>query len=1673
MGSGSSSQAPKQNADTVKKEDNLPGSSVPPKGLPYQQNTGKSVVENGSKESRRISSTTTTTTVSGDKRKTSVSNGVKREKTDMRKKSANLPNLTVTADSSAHLRRNDTKNLVRKMEMGMEDEDDVDNILGLDRMKTKLQLKREKTRAKLTQPKGKFVQAAMKVQNKAKKYDGPRTDLDEIYMGNVNVECPSTAKVVRIFTSSTFTDTMHERNTLMENAYPKLKSFCQELGYEFQVVDMRWGVRDEAADDHMTTEICLKELEMCKKLSTGPNFVSLMSHKYGYSDFPRCIDADKYEEMLEHIDSKEMLELLNKWYSKDTNALPPVYVVHPISFHIPDFVSQDKDKKNAARTQWWSESEAIQAALEEVAQKRFDTETARKYMRSVTETEVYGGIINADDINNTCIWLKRTIEDIETKDSSYILSRYIECTYNNSEDKVKKSQELLNQLKNKIEQKLPVENILDYKVTWNKEKGIDPNSEEHRKYLVKLCDDFVSKMCSMIHAAVQAKKRADGPLIEEIVQHIQFSQDKCRQFHGRDDVFKQIKRYVQGMSNEPMVLYGPSGCGKTSIMAMAAKQCAEWTNNKAAVVFRFIGTTPDSTDLISFLSSITSQIRHVYGLEMPVSKDLRTLTDEFQVSLFLASSDRPLVLIFDSLDMMNPSHNARQLYWLPARLRPNVKIIVSTLPDNQFESLPVLQSTVRTKDNFIQVPALTVTDLSEIIDKWLVLKQRQLTPEQKKIVTTMCSKCPLPLYLKLSFDKASVWTSCLTKAVTVLEPTVRQSIDGLFQRLEKLHGQMFVSRALGYLTLARAGLTETELEDVLSCDDDVLNDVYMYWTPPIRRLPPLLLIRIRSDLAQYLVDRSADGVRVMSWYHRQFMEAAENRYCNDVTLNEKLHASLADFFSGRWANGHQKPYTSSKGEKGTADRHVALQPNKFGHSYNIRKLNNLPFHRCKAKQCDVLKKESLCNFEFLLDKLKATSLWILMDDFTMAKEYFPQDELLNSINDVLRLAQVGLLYDPHQIVPQFLGRLPNNKSTEEFIKKCSAFPLPCILPDKTILTQPGGQLIHSMAGHKGDILSLDLTADGLTALTCSDDGSIRMWNVESGQQVHLFDGLGKVSRARFCHYDNCILIDMNKKLAIRSSKTGEKVFDMNSVTDDCPSCLCGDNKSLLVVFKDNSALVYDLEDGVQKSSVQLSEEFQFKFPGFATGSKNFAAVTTSDQIYLTLFDLKKNEFLPLFRGFEPFQDQDIGEEVQYEIDEMTITADEKYVVYSNIYSNDIVFLDFRAKKKAKIIKGNPDDYMRSLKCSSDGKSLYFVKGAFVNFFETKSSKSSEELEHNVDIISVCTNNMKTIVTTAEDSNVRVWDRTKRAQKISQTPGKNANRIRLLQTHPNGRYVIGFGFRTKENDSQFLFVYDLLKHCIVREKSLDCSIFHMELLNDKELLIVHDVFQKIKTVNIETLQVTKEFQGFLPSKNWKFNLIGNKNEVACLSCGRHNVKIYNTQTGKTSAILETRHQSKLDGLCVSKDGKTLATWCDETGDVFVFDLGSKKLLHKIKSSKTAMFEEEQIMLSPDSKFLLFKVEEKPTIDGDSVPAKSRKDDEVIYIEVWDPQKGVKVSDLMDMEYYNKYNSEKERTGNSSSVDTFEILDNKTVLVAHDDFILRVFDIASGNILHRLFRSYNLH
>lgn len=62
--------------------------------------------------------------------------------------------------------------------------------------------------------------------------------------------------------------------------------------------------------------------------------------------------------------------------------------------------------------------------------------------------------------------------------------------------------------------------------------------------------------------------------------------------------------------------------------------------------------------------------------------------------------------------------------------------------------------------------------------------------------------------------------------------------------------------------------------------------------------------RIRNDLPNYLSEREADGVSVMSWYHRQFRDAARERYFKNMNMATYFHSSIADYYLGKYSVKH-------------------------------------------------------------------------------------------------------------------------------------------------------------------------------------------------------------------------------------------------------------------------------------------------------------------------------------------------------------------------------------------------------------------------------------------------------------------------------------------------------------------------------------------------------------------------------------------------------------------------------------------------------------------------------------------------------------------------------------------------------------------------------------------------
>ncbi|XP_038054566.1 NACHT and WD repeat domain-containing protein 2-like [Patiria miniata] len=969
-----------------------------------------------------------------------------------------------------------------------------------------------------------------------------------VLLGDLSVQLPKQrSKVVRIFTSSTFTDTSTERNALMRETYPRLKDYCKfNHGLEFQVIDMRWGVRDEATDDHMTGQLCMAEIAACQRLSVGPNFVTFLCQKYGYRPFPPKIENDEFKILRQTlVDNDKPMETLDTWFIRDDNCVPPLYVLQPISSKLPYFNRQDEpEKMKANQGEWWTTFELIQgqlrfAANEAEKQGLLTAEQARKYRISVTNDEVDHALsMVTSAIQEHCLCFIRKFSDLESKSETREASKFIDLQAGKVDTE---AQELLSDLRDKkVAQVLPPSNIILTELgEWTKD-GVSLENKKHREYIKGFLDTFYTRMVNMIDTGVFKEKldSLEDPLHQEVLQHLSFCLTKCVGFQGRDDVIKKVEDYVlrrvkgdNGKGGVPMVLHGESGSGKTSIMAKCAalvKQSWLPAGSGTAMVLRFLGTSPNTSSIQRVLTTLCKQILQVYNeQDFQVPTEYNKLITAFSKVMKFATVEKPLVIFLDSLDQLSSEHGAHRMVWLPKVLPQYVALVVSTLP-REHGILETVKERLPDSSPYIKVAPFSQEESTGILKTWLTSVKKNITSSQLELIDKAVAECSLPLFLKLVFDQATQWHSYHAMDRCILKTSIRDMINLIFGRLEEYHGQILVSRALAYITLSPTGLTETELEDLLSLDDDVLNDVYQFWMPPVRRIPPSLWTRVRNDISSYLVDRDADGVTVMYWYHRQFIETARQRYLHDANLKKKLHKNCAEYFEGTWSDGRKKPcrYSALQVERfgvpaeAEEDRKVSSQPLTFSGAtgkakanlnFNLRKLTQLPFHLTEAEDWDTLKTSALFNFDFLLCKVKALSMQDVLADFCNADEKTTDAEI-NILLGALRLSSSVISNDPDQLAPEVMGRLmnaankfPRIKSLVDQANMRGSLSLPW-LPVSTCLQPPGGMMLTSLEGHTEEVVSLAITSDSRLVLTGSRDNTARIWQIDNGTLVHTLTG---------------------------------------------------------------------------------------------------------------------------------------------------------------------------------------------------------------------------------------------------------------------------------------------------------------------------------------------------------------------------------------------------------------------------------------------------------------------------------------------------------------------------------------------------------------------------------------
>jgi hypothetical protein len=535
----------------------------------------------------------------------------------------------------------------------------------------------------------------------------------------------------------------------------------------------------------------------------------------------------------------------------------------------------------------------------------------------------------------------------------------------------------------KVKATLGKDRIHEMTSAWH-EGGIDPEKFlEHQQYISQFCQHFLNDIISLINQGIdqrQAKirQREWYTNYNEALHHLRFCNSKCISFCGQDSVLQRAKEYVTDPSmRKPFVIHAQSGAGKTSVMAMIMKSLNKWLPGDFIGIIRFLGTSPGSLFVYNVLFNICGQLADTNdvlmerlnytswkGLKKYAPRLIRRISQKLK---------KPAVILLDSLDQIAPNDDAYAMDWLPTVLPQNIKIIVSTLPE-EHGILNRLKQLNPDESYYFQVPLLPESTGEQIVHKYLKLRNRTITESQMTVMLKAFSGSPSPLYLKLLMDEVVKFPSFFTPDASTFPHSIRQAINSLFDELEVKFGRCLVQSALGLLTVGLNGLSDIELEDALSCCDQALDEVYTFHDPPVPgivRIPPVMWARIRYDLREYLVERLSQGKTTLFWYHRQFIEAATERYASGRS-GQELHAVLFEMFLADDGVKRSIKLTNRKNLfVENAERQTTPQPMT---AVNLRKLESLTYHMQHMKDLlslDQAKSSLLCNFNFLSSKITA------------------------------------------------------------------------------------------------------------------------------------------------------------------------------------------------------------------------------------------------------------------------------------------------------------------------------------------------------------------------------------------------------------------------------------------------------------------------------------------------------------------------------------------------------------------------------------------------------------------------------------------------------------------------------------------------------------------------------
>ena len=236
-----------------------------------------------------------------------------------------------------------------------------------------------------------------------------------------------------------------------------------------------------------------------------------VGQKYGYRPLPSSLPASHFEPMLDGLTSLNLddgVALLKKWFHKDLNCVPPLYVLQPISSILPNFLNARKVKlQQADQEEWFKTMQELQKYVLKGTEflKHNNIIPENEYLKfrmSILEREFAKGILEARDTKEDCLAFTRFLTNINSSDQARF-PHYVDTNPDGSQDMV--ALEAVNQLReDKLGSVIYKRNLKSYRINWNNKSGL--SLETHDQYIRDFVGDFYK---AVVRLADRGAKKFD------------------------------------------------------------------------------------------------------------------------------------------------------------------------------------------------------------------------------------------------------------------------------------------------------------------------------------------------------------------------------------------------------------------------------------------------------------------------------------------------------------------------------------------------------------------------------------------------------------------------------------------------------------------------------------------------------------------------------------------------------------------------------------------------------------------------------------------------------------------------------------------------------------------------------------------------------------------------------------------------------------------------------------------------------------------------------------------------------------------------------------------------------------------------------------------------------------